>query len=56
MEKPAKEEREYNEEEILREIEPLLKEFFIAQFRKTHAGINMTLPNGQKFVISICKT
>lgn len=48
-----KEQEKFTEEEILQEIEPLLRDYFIARFRKTESGIMMKLLNGQKFELLV---
>lgn len=43
------------EKEILQEIVPIFREFFIAKFHRTQEGVSMKLPNGQRFYIRVEK-
>ncbi len=53
--KSTKEEKEYKTDghQLLTEIEPLLKDYFIADIVMTADGLVMKLGNGQKFKLSI---
>ncbi len=42
-----------DERQLLTEIEPILKDFFVADFNVTADGLIMKLGNGQKFKLSI---
>ncbi len=42
-----------DERQLLTEIEPILKDFFVADFNVTADGLIMKLGNGQKFKFSI---
>ena len=39
--------------QLLQEIEPLLKEYFIGKFEVENNALNMTFENGQKFKLVI---
>ena len=48
-------EKNYSEEEIMQEIEPIFRDYFIARFRRTQNGIFMKPTNGQIFYISVLR-
>ena len=41
--------------QLLQEIEPLLKEYFIGDFEIKDNALNMTFKNGQTFKLNICE-
>lgn len=41
--------------QLLQEIEPLLKEYFIGEFEVVHNSLNMRFKNGQSFILKICE-
>lgn len=41
--------------QLLQEIEPLLKEYFIGDFEIKNNALNMKFKNGQTFVLKICE-
>ena len=41
--------------QLLQEIEPLLKEYFIGDFEVKENALNMSFLNGQKFKLKICE-
>lgn len=41
--------------QLLQEIEPLLKEYFIGNFEIKDSALNMTFLNGQAFKLAICE-
>ena len=41
--------------QLLQEIQPLLKEYFIGDFEIEDNALNMTFKNGQTFKLKICE-
>ena len=41
--------------QLLQEIEPLLKEYFIGEFEIENNALNMKFKNGQSFKLKICE-
>ena len=41
--------------QLLQEIQPLLKEYFIGDFEIKDNALNMTFKNGQTFKLKICE-
>ena len=42
--------------QLLQEIEPLLKEYFIGSFEIKNAALNLHFKNGQNFKLTVCET
>ena len=52
-EQAAKNEMPVRAEEVLAEIFPLLKDYFVGEIALVDGSISYKLPNGQKFILSV---
>ncbi|MGN1373275.1 MAG: hypothetical protein ACI4VK_04430 [Candidatus Coproplasma sp.] len=46
-------EQKIEEEQLLQEIEPLIKDYFVCNVEPTQEGLRLNFANGQSFVIQI---